>query len=55
MQKVILVSILFANVVIPIRAARDRSARRGLRKALAGMLLFEVAYLVAVLFIYPRL
>jgi hypothetical protein len=37
------------------RAARDRSARRGLRKALVWMFAFDVCYLVAVMFIYPRL
>ena len=55
MQKLILVSILFANVAIPLWAARERNARRGLKKALFAMLVFDVAYLVAVLFLYPRL
>jgi hypothetical protein len=55
MQKLILVSILFASVGVPIWAARERSARRGLKKALFAMLVFDVAYLLAVLFIYPRL
>ena len=55
MQKLILVSILLANVAIPVWAARERSARRGLWKALCAMLVFDVAYLLAVLFVYPRL
>lgn len=55
MQKLILVSILFAGVAIPIWSARDKSARRGLMKALVAMVAFDVAYLVAVLFLYPRL
>jgi hypothetical protein len=55
MQKLLLVSILLANVAIPIWAARERNARRGLRKALVAMVVFDVAYLVGLLFVYPRL
>jgi hypothetical protein len=55
MQKLILVSILFAGVVIPVWAVPDRSPRHGLRKALFAMLVFDVVYVLAVLFLYPRL
>jgi len=55
MQKLLLISILFANVAIPIWGARDRSARRGLKKALLAMMVFDVAYLVGLLVVYPRL
>jgi hypothetical protein len=55
MQKVILISILLANVIIPLRAAWERSARRGLKKALFFMLVFEAAYVAAVVLVYPRL
>ena len=55
MQKLILVSILFANVAIPLWAARERNARRGLKKALFAMFVFDVVYMLAVMFIYPRL
>jgi hypothetical protein len=55
MQKLILVSILFAAVTIPVWASRDRNARRGLRKALFAMLVFDVLYVLAVMFLYPRL
>ena len=54
MRKLILISILFATVVIPVRAARGRSARRGLSKALLSMLVFYVFYLLAVVFVYPH-
>lgn len=54
MRKLILISILFASVLIPIRAARARNARRGLRKALFAMLAFEVFYLLAIALVYPR-
>jgi hypothetical protein len=55
MQKLILISILLASAVIPARAARERSARRGLRKALFAMLVFYVLYVLALVFVYPRL
>lgn len=55
MQKFILVSILFAHVALPIWAARDRSARRGLKKTLVSMLVFDGVYLIAIMFVYPRL
>lgn len=55
LQKLLLVSILFANIAIPIWAAHDRRPRRGLKKVLVSMLLFDLAYLAALLVIYPRL
>jgi len=55
MQKLILVSILFAGVAIPVWATSERSAVRGMRKALFAMLVFDVVYVLAVLFLYPRL
>lgn len=54
MRKLILISIIVATVVIPLRAARARSARRGLEQALVAMLVFDVFYLLAVMFLYPR-
>jgi hypothetical protein len=55
MQKAILISIVAATIIIPMWAARDRSPRRGLRKAIAYIAVFNIAYLLAVMFIYPRL
>ena len=55
LQKLLLVSILFANVAIPIWAARERSTRRGLKKLVVSMLLFDLVYLAALLVIFPRL
>jgi hypothetical protein len=54
MRKLILLSLLFASVMIPIRAARERNARRGLRKAIFATLVFEVFYLLAIVLVYPR-
>ena len=55
MQKAFLVSILLANVAIPVWAARDRNASRGLKKAVAGMLLFDALYMLGLMYLYPRL
>ncbi len=55
LRKLILISILFATVVIPTWAAGERSARRGLSKALFAMLAFNVFYLLAVVLVYLRL
>jgi hypothetical protein len=54
MRKLILISILFASAVIPLRASRQRNARRGLRKALVDMLAFYVFYLLTVVLVYPH-
>lgn len=53
--KLLLVSIVIAAVVLPVRAARARSARLGLRQAILWMLAFNLFYLFAVRIIYPRL
>jgi hypothetical protein len=48
-------SIIVATVIIPMRAARGKNGRRGLRKAIVWMVLFNLIYLFALLFIYGRL
>ena len=55
MQKFILISIVIATIAVPTWAAREKNARKGLRKALTWMVVFNVVYLVALMFIYPRL
>lgn len=55
MAKVILISILLVDVLIPIWAARDSNAIRGLKKALFYMCICNVIYLLLVMFAYPRL
>ncbi len=55
MQKVLLMSVLFAQVLIPILASRRQNLRAGLGRALIGVLAFNVLYLAALLIIYPRL
>jgi hypothetical protein len=55
MQKLILISILFVDVLVPLWAARDRNAVRGLKKALFYMCICNAIYLLLVMFVYPRL
>ena len=55
MRSLLLISILIATVAIPIRTARDPDARRGLRRAVRGTLIFSVIYALACAFVYYRL
>jgi hypothetical protein len=54
MSKLILLSLLFAMIGIPARAARDKNPRKALRKVIVQMLIFEVFYLFALRYIYGR-
>jgi len=54
MSKLILLSILFAMIGIPARAARVKDARKGLRKVVMQALIFEGFYLFALRFFYGR-
>jgi hypothetical protein len=54
-QKLILISIILANLLIPLWAARDRDGVRGLKKALFYMCVFNGIYLLLVMYAYPRL
>lgn len=55
MDKLLLLSILGAVIVIPAVAARDRSPRRGFKRAMAGFFAFCIAYVFALRFLYFRL
>jgi hypothetical protein len=54
MQKLILMSVIYATAILPLIAARNPSPRRGLRKAVVWLLAFNVIYVLAVMFVYPR-
>ncbi len=45
MHKLLLISILVADVVIPIVASRRPGGQQALKKALVGVLLFNVVWL----------
>ncbi len=55
MQKMLLLSILVANIVLPLWFAADPSPRRGARRTIGAVFSFNVLYLLALLFIYPQL
>jgi hypothetical protein len=55
MQKLILISIILVDVLVPMWAARDRNPLRGLKKALFYMCVCNTIYLLLVMFVYPRL
>jgi hypothetical protein len=52
--KLFLLSIIIAPILLPLRAARAKNARKGFRKTLIQMALFNVFYLFVLLFIYGR-
>jgi hypothetical protein len=55
MYKILLMSVLFAMIAIPSVASRDQAPRRGLRRAIFGMLVFNFVYMLALIFVYPRI
>jgi hypothetical protein len=55
MSKLLLMSILVATAIIPALAARHASAQVGLKRAIVGMLAFNIIYLIAVTLIYPAI
>jgi hypothetical protein len=55
MRKVLLMSMLFLTIGIPVVAARDRNAHRGLRKTLWYTVAFYLTYWLMLLFVYAHL
>jgi len=55
MKKLILLSIIFASIAIPARAAKLPDARAGLKKALLQTALFSLLYVVLVTQVWTRL
>ena len=54
MSKIILLSILFMSIALPARAAREKNPRKGLRKTIVYMTLFNLFYLFSLIFLYGR-
>jgi hypothetical protein len=54
-KKLILLSLLFATLVLPGRASKDPIPQRGLQRALRQMAVFYVVYWLALLLIINRL
>jgi hypothetical protein len=55
MQKLLLVSILIATVAIPVQMSRERTRTEGVKRTVKWMVGFCVFYLIALLYLYPRL
>lgn len=55
MSKLILLSIILLDVFIPLWAARQPNAIRGLKRTLLWMCMGNAIYLLLVMFVYPRL
>jgi hypothetical protein len=53
--KLLLLSVIIGMVALPVLAARDTNAARGLKKALLWVFAFNLLYLLAVRYIYPHL
>ena len=53
--KLLVISVIFAIVAVPIAAARDVNPARGVRKAVLYTLAFNVLYVLALRFVLPRL
>jgi hypothetical protein len=54
MSKLILMSILIAIMAIPTIASRDPDPRRGLKRTITRILVFEVFYALALIFLWGR-
>lgn len=55
MHKFLLLTMLLATALIPAMAARDRGARHGLGRTIVSLAVFDVVYLLALMFVYPRI
>ncbi len=55
MSKLLLLSILFMMIWIPVKFSRARNAGVGLRRTLAGFFVYNVIYWLAVVVIYLTL
>jgi hypothetical protein len=53
-DKFILLSVIIASIVIPVRAARIKNPRAGLRSALKRAALFNAFYLFLLLYMWGR-
>ena len=55
MQKLLLYSILIATVAIPVRMSREKTRAEGVKRTVKWMVGFCVFYLIALIYLYPRL
>lgn len=55
MQKLVLMSVIFASIIIPARAARMKNPKAGLKKALVQIVIFNLVYVFLLMFVVNRL
>ena len=54
-SKLLLFSVIIMMVAIPVVCAREKDARRGFQRMVLILVAYNLFYLFAVRFIYPRL
>jgi hypothetical protein len=55
MKKFLLLSVIFASIAIPVRAAKAKNPQVGLKKTLIQAAVFNLIYLFALMYIWHRL
>jgi hypothetical protein len=55
MQKLVLMSVIAASIIIPARAAREKSPQAGLKKVIVQMAIFNLVYLFLLVFVVDHL
>lgn len=55
LDKFLLMSVIFATVLLPRWTSRVPNYRHGLKQTIQLMLLFNLAYMLAILYLWPRL
>ena len=55
MAKLVLLSVVIGMIAVPIMMAREKNPRRGFQRLVLTIILFNLFYLFAVRFIYPRM
>jgi hypothetical protein len=55
MSKALLLSLMIATIVLPAIAAKEKNPKKGFRKAIIYMLVFNAFYLFGLMFLYGRI
>jgi hypothetical protein len=55
MRNLVLLMVIIGAISIPILSASETNTRRGLFRALSIVAVFNLLYLLAILFVYPHL
>ena len=55
MDKLLLLSVVFATIALPASFARAKNARRALRRTVFTFVVFDIAYFIAVFYFYPQI